>query len=684
MGICAGPNPARRKCRPAVKGGAHQNDTTVRCVPRARRVGGLPLSFGKGTLLRATWSRFREFWTAEEVPRWIGLSLIGILLFGLGAASYRGVSDTRERFANRARRSNTQAVELLALTLARTDPADATAVQRGLRDFARWHRCERLRVINPEGIVIASISLDEVGHPDDYRPGIELVSPTQRVSASLSPGATGLDRHLVMCPIERSRETTGVGDSLSPDYLQGVLLAQLDAGLMDGRVGIAIVVCVVVAMFFLVYRAMRRHFLSMSLISENLLQRGDQIEQDLQAMRLADSDNALTVQWNRLIDLVADLSENARRATASDELKEVLIKSRKGAMADVINALPDGLLYVVDKQRLAFANAAARRLLETDPPEDETPALDGLQFGATGDRIIEEIRQTLGPDGNYRPVSTVVAADGASGDYRVRVLPFNARRKTGECIVTIADISQQVRSDLALQEFVAQLAHELRTPLTNIQAYAETLSSGVFDDPKIISDCYNVITKETRRLSRLIEDILSVSQMEVGSIRLQVNDVDLRALLSDSVRDLRGLADESQIDMQLSLPSKLPTLRGDRDKLAVVINNLLGNALKYTPADGSVHIGCKATDDEVLVTVKDTGMGIDPGDHGRIFEKFQRGSSEAVEEIVGTGLGLTTAREFVRGHGGDIEVMSAAGEGATFIVRLPLTAPQAVCGAQLN
>jgi signal transduction histidine kinase len=101
------------------------------------------------------------------------------------------------------------------------------------------------------------------------------------------------------------------------------------------------------------------------------------------------------------------------------------------------------------------------------------------------------------------------------------------------------------------------VTHELRTPLTNIRAYTETLSSGMFEDPKVITECYNVITKETRRLSRLVEDMLSVSQLEVGSIELHVDNVDLKALLGDGVRDVRGLADEKNIDIQLVLPAKL-------------------------------------------------------------------------------------------------------------------------------
>ncbi|HEX9641655.1 MAG TPA: ATP-binding protein, partial [Candidatus Krumholzibacteria bacterium] len=255
--------------------------------------------------------------------------------------------------------------------------------------------------------------------------------------------------------------------------------------------------------------------------------------------------------------------------------------------------------------------------------------------------------------------------------YRAWLIPLQRARHSGECVVIVRDVSQQVRAERAREEFIAQVTHEFRTPLTNIRAYTETLSSGMFEDPNVISECYNVITKETRRLSRLIEDILSVSQLEVGSIELRVDSVDLKTLLSEGLRDVRGLAEEKDIDVQLVLPAKLEPIRGDRDKLAVVVNNLLGNAIKYTPKDGNVIVGCQVNSDLVVLTFKDNGYGIDPKDHARVFEKYQRGTEPEVQQERGTGIGLYSAREIVRRHGGDIELISARQKGSTFMVRLP-------------
>ncbi|MCH7841061.1 MAG: hypothetical protein IID38_12615 [Planctomycetes bacterium] len=256
-----------------------------------------------------------------------------------------------------------------------------------------------------------------------------------------------------------------------------------------------------------------------------------------------------------------------------------------------------------------------------------------------------------------------------------RILSQSQRDR--ECVVIVRDVSQQLRAERAREEFVSQVTHELRTPLTNIRAYAETLSSGMFDDPKVITECYNVITKETRRLSRLIEDILSVSQLEVGTIELAVDTVDLKTLLGEAVRDVRKLADDKNLDLQLILPAKLEPISGDRDKLAVVVNNLLGNAIKYTPSEGNVIVGCQLTNDAVVLTFKDNGIGIDKADHARVFEKFQRGNDPAVQNETGTGIGLYTAREIVRRHGGDISLISEKGQGSTFLVRIPRSVSRA-------
>jgi signal transduction histidine kinase len=233
-------------------------------------------------------------------------------------------------------------------------------------------------------------------------------------------------------------------------------------------------------------------------------------------------------------------------------------------------------------------------------------------------------------------------------------------------------VTQAKEAERARDNFLYHVTHELRTPLTNIRAYAETLSQGVIEDEQTIRECYNVIMGETQRLNRLVEDILNVSQLEVGSARLDVGDVQMDKLLRSVVQDMQGTADAKNIEMVLNLPAKMPQLRGDKERLAVVFTNLVGNAIKYTPQSGRVDVRCAADAGRLRVAVGDTGYGIKPEDQEKIFDKFYRVSDdERVAKIPGTGLGLAIVKETLRLHGGSIIVESTIGQGSTFTVTLP-------------
>ena len=147
--------------------------------------------------------------------------------------------------------------------------------------------------------------------------------------------------------------------------------------------------------------------------------------------------------------------------------------------------------------------------------------------------------------------------------------------------------------------------------------------------------------------------------------------MDLTRLIRQVVQDNLGAADEKRIDLTLKLPPKTPRLRGDKQRLAVLLGNLIGNAIKYTPSDGRVDVGVSATERLVQISITDTGVGIAANDQSMIFEKFYRAADDAVQAVPGTGLGLAIAREVARLHGGDIRVKSELGKGSTFTVELP-------------
>lgn len=554
------------------------------------------------------------------------------------------------------------------------DPAAAGLHQRILRDFSANIPVRALRLTTAEGLVIASTNGQEIGTTPAKRPAM---ADTEAVQVIETPGtAVKQAERILRSRVRPAASAPGVatGVTAAKLFVEAVVAADPPRSTLAAHAGALGTVLVVCGAMFAMVRCLRTQLRTAGLIAERLASSPEAIAGDIASLRLADCPDQVASAWNQLIEMATGLREEVDKSQAYTELSQSFESRRAGggaALAQALNALPDGIIHITGESKFEYINTTAGRLLGWHEGKDVPRTLADATSAGAGQHILSAIRGALRRDGSFEPRSEVIEVDDGQSAYRVWITPMPGQQHQGECIVLVRDISQQLRAEKVREEFVTQVTHELRTPLTNIRAYAETLSSGMFDDPKVITDCYNVITKETRRLSRLIEDILSVSQMEVGSIELSLDDVDLSALLADAVRDVRGLADEKNMDVRLVLPKKPTTIKADRDKLAVVLNNLLGNAIKYTPADGTVVVAYQAAADQVSITVKDNGIGIDPVDHARVFEKFQRANDPDVLAETGSGIGLYTAREIVRRHGGNIELISKKGEGSTFVVRLP-------------
>ena len=621
------------------------------------------------TGMRSVGNRFKDFMTDEEIPRWLGLSLVLVYLVGLGTVANMGITQARRSAAAEYHQHGRYAASVLAARLSSDSvvllPRDER-YRHALQDFASNFGPRIVRVVDSARRVVASANPADIG----------------TVAAPAAPGVKRAPEEaevLVRVPVASALDVEGSHSADAPDdaLWVEVVFPPEPAAVADGADTAQVLAAVLVVMgaLFVVYRCLREHLKGVSRIARKLKTHGTHLEEELGALRIADSLDSVTVGWNELVELAERLSLECRRSEADVELSKALQQVGGGTLAAAFNAHPDGLVYVADDSCVEFANSTACHLFGWRIDQIKRVSLDELEAKKVGGRVLDLMRASRLPDGTLEGRAEYVRAEeGDGGDqscYSVRIIPVSGSRRQGHALVVIRDVSQQMRADLAREEFITQVTHELRTPLTNIRAYAETLSSGVFDDPKVITDCYNVITKETRRLSRLIEDVLSVSQLEVGSLELHFDSVDLGALLTEGVRDVRNLAEEKGIDLQLVLPAKLAPARVDRDKLAVVINNLLGNAIKYTLVGGNVVVGCNATSSEVVITVKDNGIGIGPEDKARVFEKFQRADDPDVRAEAGTGIGLFTAREIVRRHHGDIELISEKGQGSTFLVRLP-------------
>jgi len=229
-------------------------------------------------------------------------------------------------------------------------------------------------------------------------------------------------------------------------------------------------------------------------------------------------------------------------------------------------------------------------------------------------------------------------------------------------------------ADRLKDEFFALVSHELRTPLTSISGYLEILLE---EDEEPLSDhqrrhFLGVIDRNARRLERLVGDLLFVARLEEGRLRLEPAPVDLRRLAAEAIEVAAPMAEHRGITLRLAC-EPLPLFLGDPGRLGQSLDNLLSNALKFTPEGGRVDVAIGRRGDRALVEVSDSGLGIPHAEQGRLFERFFRSSTATDRAIPGVGLGLTIVKAIVEGHGGAITVESEEGRGATFRLELPLT-----------
>ena len=228
-------------------------------------------------------------------------------------------------------------------------------------------------------------------------------------------------------------------------------------------------------------------------------------------------------------------------------------------------------------------------------------------------------------------------------------------------------------------QFLANMSHELRTPLNAIIGFSEMLQREAFGplQPKQRRYVDNILNSG-RHLLTLINDVLDLSKVEAGKMELKLGRVIVRDLLRDTATVMKGMADRKEIGLEAEEPSDDLCVSGDVIRLKQVIFNLLSNAIKFTPARGSVRLRAAAGQGFAAISVEDSGVGIAPEDHLRIFDEFQQLASGDSREFQGTGLGLALTRRLVQLHGGQITVASEVGKGSTFTFTIPLAVEQSL------
>lgn len=276
------------------------------------------------------------------------------------------------------------------------------------------------------------------------------------------------------------------------------------------------------------------------------------------------------------------------------------------------------------------------------------------------------------------PLQRVVNSAREFSGAESKPLPLHGPNEVRELVETFNGMTARVQASQAAQrDFVANVSHELKTPLTSIQGFAQALMDGTAATVEAQKQSAQVIYNEASRMHRMVLDLLDLARLDSGIADLQHAPVDLTALLNGVGERFSMQARQAGVAFEVHA-GELPTLIGDGDRLSQVFNNLVDNALKYTPAGGRVSLNAAVIDDSLQVRVSDTGMGIPPEALPHLFDRFYQVDPSRTGGVQhGAGLGLAIVREIVRAHGGKINVRSTLGQGSEFVVQLPLVNPDA-------
>ncbi|GJQ34761.1 MAG: hypothetical protein JETCAE01_07710 [Anaerolineaceae bacterium] len=266
----------------------------------------------------------------------------------------------------------------------------------------------------------------------------------------------------------------------------------------------------------------------------------------------------------------------------------------------------------------------------------------------------------------------------AEGDLKTRV-PVHGRDEVAMLAKTFNQMAEQLEVADAKQremekmrsELLAWVGHDLQTPLASIRAILEALEDGVVEDPETIKRYLNTAQRDVRSLSALIDDLFQMAQLNAGGFQLERANSSLADLISDTLESFAELAARQNIRLAGSVEPDIDPVNMDTRRIGRVLNNLIGNAIRHTPADGEIKVTARRTNRGVEVSVADSGEGIRPEDLPHIFDGFYRGEKSRSRSTGGAGLGLAISRGIVQAHGGDIHVESQAGQGSRFTFHIP-------------
>ena len=389
-----------------------------------------------------------------------------------------------------------------------------------------------------------------------------------------------------------------------------------------------------------------------------------------QALRIARGDYTGKVKVHGK-DELGQLAETFNQLSERIEEAQETMEAERNRLDSVLTHMTDGVIASDRRGKVITINEMALSLLNIKEDEEVIGSsileLLDIEEEYTLRKLLEEPEELL-----IDRSSSLTEEE----QMIIRVDFAMIRRESGfitGLVCVLHDVTEQEKNERERREFVSNVSHELRTPLTSMRSYIEALSEGAWQNPEVAPNFLNVTLEETDRMIRMINDLLNLSRMDTGNNHLQLEYVNFNELINFVL---------DRFDMIIDSNSKSYTIRReftkrdlwvelDPDKMVQVLDNILNNAIKYSPDGGEIICRLLETHNSVVFSISDQGLGIPKKDLGKVFERFYRVDKARARAQGGTGLGLAISREVIKAHSGSIWVESQEGKGSTFYISLP-------------
>jgi two-component system phosphate regulon sensor histidine kinase PhoR len=371
---------------------------------------------------------------------------------------------------------------------------------------------------------------------------------------------------------------------------------------------------------------------------------------------LKDLDSTLKKSFN--ISGVEDNIVQRLKAFIEDTSKKIVnTENERRRLEDVLKGLWEGILIADINGTINFANRAFCKMLSTDEQ------ITGKKFiEVTRDiKLINifqksiELKKELSDE-----ISLLI--NQKENHFVITAIPLFANNSITDVVITLHDITKLKQLEKVRKDFVANVSHEIKTPLTAIKGFAETLANGAIDDRNDALRFINMIINHSNRLNSLVEDLLALSRIELGDIKMNFSLINIDDLVDTAFITLKEKAEKKGLYLKKIIPPAMGTIWADKDKLMQILLNLVENGIKFTEK-GGVTVGIDDSNNGLIFYVQDTGIGVPQNDLNRLGERFYRVDRARSRELGGTGLGLAIVKHLVQAHGWKMNIESELGKG---------------------